>query len=486
MSPRRPRRPASAVPVLLVAALGGVGGLGACMPAHRPPPRLAQVTAPTAWRDTANAGAAVAGPTVDAGWWRAFGDSQLTALVDSALARNTSVLAAVSRVDEARAAIGLAGAARLPAVDVGVGTSVAQSLSPATGRPQESTVLQPQVQVAWDADVFGRLRSLGEAARLQYAASRTDRDAVTLAVAATTARAYLTLLSLDAQLRVTRETVRSRAEALRIAEDQARTGWTSQLQLAQAQAEYEAVAQQVPALERAVRQQENALRVLAGELPGGVRRGSLDSLAPPPVPAVLPSAILRRRPDLARAELSLAAADATLASRRAEFLPSVRLSTAAGRLLVDALDYDPVSIWSLGSSVLAPVFSGGRLTAQVDAAAARRDQAALAYRGATLTAFAEVENALTGVRRLEEQLARVRAREAILQRTLALARDRYRAGYASYLEELDAQRNLFSAQREAIVLREGELTTLVTLYETLGGGWTGSEAAARAPTPPAR
>jgi multidrug efflux system outer membrane protein len=169
----------------------------------------------------------------------------------------------------------------------------------------------------------------------------------------------------------------------------------------------------------------------------------------PPVPGVLPSQLLARRPDVAQRELLLAASSANLAVRRQAFLPQVSLSAQLGRLFVDALDYDPVTVWTLGGSVLAPLFSGGRLEAQYEAAGSQRDQAAFAYRRTVLTAFSEVENALAGVPRLAEQVDHAVQRRDILGRSLGYAHDRYQAGYASYLEELDAQRNLYCTARWA-------------------------------------
>lgn len=343
-----------------------------------------------------------------------------------------------------------------------------------------TTAIQPALQANWELDLFGRIRSQIRAADLQFRATQAERDAAALAVAAGTAQNYILLLALDAQLGITRDTVASRAEALRLAQDQARVGYISQLQLTQAQSEYESVLGSIPELELAVRRQENAVRLLAGELPGAVARNAENAagfaaLRLPPVPGVLPSQLLARRPDVAQRALLLAASNANLAVRRQAFLPQVALSAQLGRLFVNALDYDPVTVWSLGGSVLAPLFSGGRLEAQYEAAGAQRDQAAFAYRRTVLTAFSEVENALAGVPRLAEQVDHAARRRAILARSLGYAHDRYQAGYASYLEELDAQRNLYQVEISLITLRRTQLDNLVGLYRALGGGWMAAE-----------
>lgn len=446
--------------------LASMAALAGCMPAHVPPPALSSVAAPANWRDTESGNA-----RIDLHWWEAFGDPVLTRLVETALARNTDVLAAAARIEEARADARLARAALGPSVD-GVGSGQYSRSLGAAGATR-STTLQPEVQLSWQVDLFGRLSRLRDAARLQYVASQADRDAVALSVAAETAQAYIGLTALDAQLMVSQETVTSRLEALRLATDQARVGYISQFELTQAQSEYEVVQQSIPRLQLAIQAQENALSRLTGNFPAQVTRGNgLPAITPPTVPETLPSDLLRRRPDIVSAELAVAAADAALAADRAAFLPQVSLSAGIGQLFINALDYNPVTVWSLGGSVLAPIFASGRLTARVDASTSRRDQAAFAYRGAVLAGFEEVETALTGVKRYAEQIERVRNRREILLRSVSLATDRYRGGYASYLEQLDAQRSLYATELDAISVRREQLANIITLYRALGGGWT--------------
>lgn len=439
--------------------------LAGCMPPRQPLPPEAAFTPPAQWRESA-ANTADLSKT----WWQAFGDPQLTALVEAALANNTDVLSAASRVEQAREQIQLSRAALLPSLDAALGAQRTRELS-VLGMTH-TTAVQPSLQVSYEVDLWGRLRRLREAAQLEYRATEAERDAIRLAVASTTARAYVSLLSLDRQLYVTRETVDSRQEALRVAEDRAALGYTSQLELTQAQSEYEATAELLPQLQQAIREQENALRLLISRFPGDVERGAgLLAIEPPPVPGVLPSELLRRRPDIQQAELLLAASSLNLQAQRDRFLPQVQLSASLGRLFVNSLDYDPVRVWDLGASVLAPIFDAGRLEAGVNIAVAQRNQAAFAYRAAALDAFKEVENSLSAVSNLRQQLVRVAARRAVLERSLTYAQDRYRAGYSSYLETLDAQRNLFNTELAAVQLRESRLNALISLYQALGGGW---------------
>lgn len=453
------RPPHTLLPCVLLFALTG------CMPPRQPPPTEADVTPPAQWRD-----AQARKTEMSADWWAAFGDPQLTALVEAALANNTDVLSAASRVEQAREQIRLSRADLLPTLDAALGAQRTRELS--VLGIAHTTALQPSLQVSYEVDLWGRLRRLREAATLEYQASEAERDAVRLAVASTTARAYVSLLSLDRQLYVTRETVNSRRQALRVAEDRASLGYTSQLELSQAQSEYEAAAQLLPQLQQAIREQEHALRLLIGELPGAVQRGDkLSALHLPPVPHALPSELLRRRPDIHQAELLLAASDIYLQAQRDRFLPQVQLSASLGLLFVNSLDYDPVRVWDLGASVLAPIFNAGRLEAGVNIATAQRDQAAFAYRAAALQAFSDVENSLSAVGNLQQQIERVEARRAVLERSLTYAEDRYRAGYSSYIETLDAQRNLFNTELTAVQLHESQINTLIGLYQVLGGGW---------------
>jgi NodT family efflux transporter outer membrane factor (OMF) lipoprotein len=440
--------------------------LTACMPAHRQAPPQSQVELPQHWREEI-----AATGQIQAQWWRGFGDPALTALVEAALARNSDVLTAAARVDEARALWQAADAARMPTLNAALGLQAGQTLGSA-GIATTRT-LQPELRMAWEADLWGRLRQQAQAANLRYQATQVERDGVALAVAAATTQSYVSLLALDAQLEVTRATVASREQALRLATEQAQVGYISQLQLTQAQSELESVLQVLPRLELAARRQENALRLLTGDLPGDLPRArGFRDLQAPIVPAALPTELLGRRPDLAQGALLLAASDASLAASSKAFLPQVALSTSLGSLFINALDYNPVTVWSLGGSILAPIFSTGRLTAQVDAATAQRDQAAYAYRDLVLTAFGEVENALSGVTRLQTQMEHAQKRRDILARSLDFAHDRYQAGYASYLEELDAQRNLYQTELDLITLRQSQLENLMALYRALGGGWS--------------
>lgn len=456
----RPAHRVAAAVLLASAALAG------CMPAHRQVPTLASITAPPDWSTPHSTHVASQVP-VNPQWWQAFGDATLNQHVEAALAHNTDLLAAGSRLDAARAQLELSRSAIGPTLAATLGVQAQRALG-ATG-VATTRVVQPGLQASWEPDLWGRLHTLVSVADFRLRASQADRDAVALSISSTTAQTYIGLLALEAQLAQTRDTATSRAEALRIARDKAQAGYTSQLQVTQAESEYQSVLQSLPQLQAAIARQDNALRLLTGELPGQrdpaeAQPQQFAQLHLPSVPVALPSELLRRRPDLAQAESLLAASDASLQASRAAFLPQVSLSASLGALYINALSYNPAEVWSIGASVLAPLFDQGRLSAQ-------RDQAAFAYRGAALAAFADAENALVGVERLQQQMDHATQRRDVLAHSLQYAKDRYEAGYAPYLEQLDAQRNLYQTEIEVINLRQSQLLNQLSLYKAMGGGW---------------
>jgi len=442
---------------------------GACAGPRVDTAAVETVMPPTDWRTS------VAAQTpLDAQWWRGFGDPQLEAVVLRALERNPDIAIAVGRVREARAQELNARAALLPTLDAGGGVTRSRSVN-AFGLPSEATGAQPQVSAAWEVDLFGRLADSRAAARQQWIASQAARDAVRLSVASTAASGYITLLALDARLRVARDTLDARSDSLRLIRRRVEAGYSPKLELEQAVADYDAAGRLVPAAREAITRQENALRLLTGDVPGPVERGaSLQTLRTAPIPKGLPSQLLARRPDVAQAEATLAATDRSLAAARKRFLPTLRLTGAAGAAFSSLLP-DPITIWSIGGSVLAPLFEGGRLRAGAEAAAAQRDQAAESYRRAALTAFREVDDALAGVVSADEQLRIGLAQRDALAESYRLARNRYRAGYSPFLEELDAQRGLLAAELSLVQTRSDALTNRVALYRALGGGWSEAE-----------
>jgi len=319
--------------------------------------------------------------------------------------------------------------------------------------------------------LFGRLHRASEAARASLLATRAAEDSVRLAVASSAAAGYITLRALDARLVIVNETVAARADSLRIAQRRARSGYATQLELDQAEAELHSTQQLIPALELSITRQENGLSVLLGESPSAIGRGlPLSAMTSPVPPLLLPAELLRRRPDIAQAEQLVVAADRSLDAARAAFMPSLQLGLSSGFVNSTLLN-DPVGIFSVGGSILAPLYEGGRLRAQADVAAARRDQAAYVYRRTALNAFREVEDSVAALQRTSEQEQELRQQRDALARALVQATNRYRAGYSSYLEQLDAQRNLLSAELSLVQANSDRLGAAVGLYQALGGGW---------------
>ncbi|MBP8233556.1 MAG: efflux transporter outer membrane subunit [Rhizorhabdus sp.] len=451
------------VAALLLPAL-----LAACAARNAQPVAVAPLALPSDWRTAAEAGA-----PDDAAWWGRFGDPALSQLVEAALLANPDIGIAAGRVREARAALRGINATLLPTIDASVTGGRSRSVS-AFGTPEVQNAAQPQVQIGYEIDLFGRLADQRGAARDSYLASAAARDAVRLSVAATTASTYVTLLGLDARLKIAERTLAARAESLHIARSRVGNGYSPRLELQQAQAEYDATAAIIPQIKLAITRAENALSLLTGGLPQAISRGAgLEALAEPTVGAGLPSELVRRRPDIAQAEYQLAASDRSLSAARKQFLPQVRLA-ASGGAAISSLLSDPITIWSIGGSILAPIFQGGRLAAQSEAAAARRDQAAFGYRKTVLTAFREVEDALAAVQRLDEQQALATDQRDALAGGVKLATNRYREGYSPYLEQLDAQRQLLAAELNLTQVHADAIAARIQLYQALGGGWTGS------------
>lgn len=429
-------------------------------------PLAAAVAPPPTWRTALGNG-----QPIRADWWSAFGDPVLTRLIERALANNPDLAAAAARIDEARAQERLSRAQLLPNISGGGGVSEGRALD-AFGNAATSLGAEPTVSVSYDTDLFGRLRAANAATRALILASEGARDTVRLGIVSSVATGYITLRALDARLLVARDTLAARGEGLRIARRRAETGYTSNLELHQAEGEYHATEQLIPQTELGIARQEDALRVLLGDVPATVMRGvPLEKLSTPAIPDGLPADLLRRRPDLYQAEQNLVASDRTLESARRAFLPNISLTGSVG-LVLSSLLPDPVGIFSVGGSILQPIFDGGRLRAQRDVAVSRRDQAAFAYRRAALNAFREVDDSLAGVLRSGQQAVALAAQRDALAAALRNASNRYRAGYSSYLDQLDTQRNLLTSELSLVQARADRLNSYVTLYQAFGGGWS--------------
>jgi len=452
--------------VLVVALL-----LAGC--AVQPDFKRPEIELPAAWPGGAGA--------PQARGWSLYGDPQLERLIEEALAANSDLARAVARVDEARALLAQAEAARMPSAGAQFERSRALS-SAATGTlppgvARERNNYRAALEVSYELDLWGRLAAASQAARAELLASEAARDAVRLALAAEVAKTWFALRALDAQVAATRGALALREQGLALQRRRFEGGLISEFELRQLEAEAAAARAQLPALEREREASEAALAVLLGRSPRAIledriaRAAAPEALVAPVAPAGLPSELLLRRPDLVEAESRLAAANARVALARSAYFPSVQLTGALGSesAALANLFSGPAGIWRFAAAVSAPIFSGGRLEAQVDAAAARERQALAAYQSAIRNAFAEVRTALAAQARAAETFAAESERAAALAAALRLARLRYANGVASQLEVIDAERGLLAAEIARHEALRAQRAALADLYRALGG-----------------
>jgi len=410
-------------------------------------------------------------------WWQSFNDPALDALIAEALAANYDLVAAAARVEQFHGLLVVTRSGLYPQVSAQLGgnrTRVSQRTDMAVPVDNPFNSVTGSLLASWEIDLFGRVRRQSEAALANLRGSEDFRRSVVLSVVSGAATSYVQLRNLDRQLEVANDTVKIREDALKVFERRFRGGVVSEVEVAQARSELAAAQRTVPTLEQSIAQQENALSILLGRNPGPIARGkSIDQLVLPPVPADLPSSVLERRPDVREAEQALVAANAGIGAARALYFPSISLTGALGLASTSlaGLWSGPARAWSYGAAAGLPIFTGGNISGQVEAAEAATKQAVAQYRGTVQVAFRETEDALVGVDKTakarDAQLEQVRA----LQRYAVQARRRYEGGYTSYLEVLDAERSLFNAQLDLAQTQADVLQQHIALYKALAGGW---------------
>ena len=434
------------------------------------------VELPAAWKATP------AAAVVEGHWWRIYGDPALEALVAEAMAQNRDLARAAARVDEARALLAQAQAAFYPSVDANLGrnrtlSSSATGLLP-PGIARERNDYRATLGVSYELDLWGRLGAAAQAARADLLGTEAARETVRITLAADVARTYFALRALDAEVDATRRTLALREEALKLQKRRYEGGVISEFDFRQLEAEAAAVRAQLPPLERDREAQEAALAVLLGRSPraileDAVARGSSApaALLPAAVPQGLPSELLLRRPDLVQAEQALVAANARVAVARTAMFPSIQLTGYLGSeaQALSALFTGPAGIWQLAAGLAQPIFSGGRLEAEINAARAREQQALAAYQGAIQNAFREVRVALSAQARARESFEAESARAEALAAALRLARLRYDNGLASQLDVIDAERSLLAAEIARHEALRAQRAAVADLYKALGG-----------------
>ena len=448
--------------------------LAACSTApkyERPPVEL-----PAAWKES--------GPRFaeDGRWWRIYNDEPLNTLVEEGLKDNADLLIAAARIDEARGVLAEIEGGYYPTLDARAGAS-RQRVSQRTatsfpGIPTQYSDYRATLQLSYDLDLFGRIRSSADAARAELAANEASRDAVRLALAAQIAKSYFALRSFDEQVELTRRTVTLREEALGLQRKRFQGGLISEYELRQLEAETAAVRAQLPPLEREREREEAALGVLLGRSPrlifeGGVTRTLAYDEMPGPaaVPTGIPSQLLLRRPDLVQAEQQLVAANARIGVARADMFPSISLTGFYGResASLSSLFNGPATIWQLAAGITQPIFAGGRLAARTDQAEARQRALLAQYQKTIQTAFSEVRAALAAQTRSRESFDAESARATALGETLRLARLRYQNGVASQLDVIDAERGLLAARIARIEALRAQRAAVADLFRALGG-----------------
>ncbi len=459
-------------------------------------------------------------------WWNIFRDPDLDRLEDAALANNQDLRLALARIDESRAQTRVAASDFYPHADFdgtyarermsnnepyqrgalvgsnplsglaggaagGVssgGTSSGGSLT-LTQQPLTRTfsLFRTPVDLNWEVDLFGRVRRNYASARAQHQAVEADYQNMALTVTANVANEYFNLRAMDTERTVIERTIKSRQDALYIAQERLQAGLTGELDVVRAKADLDSNQADLAMVRRTRAELENALATLVGQSASTFRfaRDDLGRDHPPRVPPGLPSALLERRADVAEAERELASANEQIGVAVAAFFPRITVTGAAGFESATILDVlDPGSkIWQIGPSVSIPIFEGGRNAANLKAAHARYDQQVARYRSQVLVAFQDVENALGDLRYLSEQADAQERAVGDARRALQLSQDQYRQGAVTFLDVTDAERTLFGNERTVAQLRGQRMQASVQLIKALGGGWGDQHTGFQAPLP---
>jgi outer membrane protein, multidrug efflux system len=414
-------------------------------------------------------------------WWREFGDATLNELVERTLQHNHDLREAQSRIREARAIAGVARGGLAPEVDAeATGQRLRRSendLTPLVGNNPEN-IYQAGFDASWEIDLFGGLRRGVEAARADLAASVENRRAIEVALVAEVARQYVELRSLQGRLENARKNIQAMSESAELAQARYDAGMTSELDAIRAQELLELTRAQIPQFEAGIVATRLRLGVLLGEpsaaLPLGLGEIAELPRLQPRLPAILPSELLLRRPDLRRAERELAAANARLGIATADLYPRFSLTGVFGSQATrgDKLNDPGSRIWSFGPTLHLPLFHGGRIRANIRAQDARLEQALIRYERSLLIAIEEVERSTSDYLRQSMRTNYLRNAEKADADAVGLATERYTGGFSDYSVILDTQRQLYATSEQRLQSERDSLANLIALYKAVGGGWT--------------
>jgi multidrug efflux system outer membrane protein len=420
-------------------------------------------------------------------WWELFDDPVLYALVTTALENNQDVKIAISRMDEARAVLGFTRADQFPRLDLEGGANRGTFQGGARSDDTNYFAFVAPV-LSWEIDFWGKFRRATESARAELLASEFGIRTVQLALVSDVASTYYQLLNFHQQLAISKATLESRLESLRIVSLRFEKGTVPEIDLNQSQIQKEIAAESIPFYERQIALTENALGVLLGRNPNAIPIGAkLNDQSPPPeIPAGIPSEVLSRRPDVAEAMFLLHAQTARIGVAQSLRLPAINLTGLAGVATSEVANIESDGgVWSIGGNLLGPIFDFNQSLRRVEIEEARTKQVLYGYEKTVLTAFREVEDALVEIETLKRQTAASQRRLAAAASANDLSQVRYEKGVTSYLEVLDSQRTLFNVELENSDLRQQLFTSYVRLYKALGGGWMSKAAMAQAQEAPA-
>jgi multidrug efflux system outer membrane protein len=441
------------------------------------------VAIPSDFRASAPLPPAQAASLADLKWFEVFKDKELQGLIRTALEKNYDLRDAVARIDVARAGLGITRSGQFPNVGAAGNIEInrlsrdgATALSPAVLPTQNRNFGTVSLALlSFEVDIWGRLRRATEAARATLLGAEENRKGVVTTLVGDVATAYLTLRELDDVLDISVRTLRTREESLELTRSRQQGGVATLLDLRQAEQLVDTAAQVIPAIEQAIGQTENQIRLLLGESPGQVPRGRslVDQGLAPEVPAGLPSELLQRRPDIRAAEQDLVAANAEIGVAKAAYFPQLSLSGFLGgqSTQLASLFSGPHGVWNLTPQLTQPIFTAGRIKSNVKLAEAERTRALVQYERVIQTAFTEVSNSLIAHQKVRESREKQEALVGTLRDRLRLAYVRYRGGVDTQLNALDADRDLFQAELVLAQIRLEESLTVVQLYKSLGGGW---------------
>jgi len=423
-------------------------------------------------------GAAERASIADLPWWEAFKDEQLKHLVQTALANNYDLQVAVTRVEQSRQIAAQARAQYFPVVGYSVSGAYGKNepfgIVPSSGGQQQGSFLAV-ASVAWEADVWGRIRRQNEAARAQYLATEEGRRGVMLSLVSDVAQAYFELLDLDLQLEIAKRTTESFTQTLNLFTQRLQGGVASKLDTSRAEGAQATAAASIPELEREIALKENQISVLLGNNPNAIPHAAklLDQIVPPEIPVGLPSDLLERRPDILAAEQHMRSANAQIGVATANYFPRIGLTALFGRASspLSELSSGQTTVWSIAGDLAGPIYQGGALKAQKRLSVASWEETKLQYEQTIQIAFEDVSNALISRERYEGvRDGQARAVQAY-QDSVTVSVQRYVAGRASYFEVLEAQLQLYPAENALALTELNRRTVTVQLYKALGGGW---------------